>query len=80
MNGLGITKGEADDAFDEAIERYIEDIVLPEIPEPYQFYFDRKQFREAAQNEGRGAYIAGYDGKENEETIDGTAYYIYRMG
>jgi hypothetical protein len=30
------------------------------------------------QNDGRGSIISGYDGREEEETINGTTYYIYR--
>ena len=29
-------------------------------------------------NDGRASILAGYDGKENEEEIDGETYYIYR--
>jgi hypothetical protein len=28
--------------------------------------------------DGRGNSLAGYDGEENEETVNGTTYYIYR--
>ena len=28
--------------------------------------------------DGRGHFLASYDGDENEETVDGVTYYIYR--
>jgi hypothetical protein len=34
---------------------------------------------DAISADGRGHFISHYDGQENEETIDGTTYYIYRM-
>lgn len=36
-------------------------------------------FVEAAANiDGRGHFLSGYDGKENEETVAGITYFIYR--
>ena len=34
---------------------------------------------DAIMSDGRGHFISRYDGNENEELIDGTWYYIYRV-
>ena len=33
---------------------------------------------DALRSDGRGHFLAGYDGEENEITFNGTTYYIYR--
>ena len=33
---------------------------------------------DAVSADGRGHFLSGYDGEENEEEINGTTYYIYR--
>lgn len=69
------TDSEADNAFEECIDQYIDDCVMHEIPECYQDYFDRESFTADCEKDGRGHFLSGYDGKENEQ--DG--YYIYRI-
>jgi hypothetical protein len=32
----------------------------------------------AVSADGRGHFLSSYDGEENEETVDGTTFYIYR--
>lgn len=34
---------------------------------------------EAISSDGRGHFMSSYDGNENEETVNGTTYYIYRQ-
>lgn len=68
------TDSEADDAFENYIDQYIDDCVLHEIPESYRQYFDRQAFTKDCEYDGRGHFLAGYDGVENEQ--DG--YYIYQ--
>lgn len=37
------------------------------------------EFTESAISaDGRGRFLSSYDGEENEETVEGTAFYIYR--
>jgi hypothetical protein len=77
---LVLTDSEADVAFEQSVENYVDECVLTEIPERYRFYFDTAAFvRDVEMNDGRGPTLAGYDGAENEEQIDGTWYYIYRV-
>lgn len=76
-----LTDEEADARADARLNDYIEECVLDEIPERYRPYFDRAAWKKDVLDEGgRGQRLAGYDGEENDETIDGVTYYIYRQG
>ena len=55
---------EADDAWEESLDDYIDECILPEIPEQYQFYFDDKRWKNDAKMDGRGHSLAVYDGDE----------------
>lgn len=77
---LVLTDSEAETAWTESIESYIEDIVLQEIPEKYHGYFDDDRFiRDTKMNSTRANELASYDGKEDEVCINDTVYYIYRV-
>lgn len=72
---LVVTDEEADELWDEELEQYIDDCIIPEVPEPYQGYFDREGWKEAARVDGRGHNLSRYDGTEVEVTIyDGEEY------
>lgn len=73
------TDEEADEIWDENLENYVDECILPEIPEPYRLYFDFKSWKDDARLDGRGHSISLYDGNEYEQTVNGTTYYIYRM-
>jgi len=73
-----LTDCEADQAWSDSIDSYIEDCVLPEMPEHLQNYFDHDSFKRDCEFDGRGHSLNGYDGSEEEERINGTWYYIYR--
>lgn len=75
---LVVTDSEADDLWDEELENYINDCILPEIPEAYQSYFDSESWKSDARMDGRGQALSSYDGNEEEETVNGVTYYIYR--
>ena len=72
------TDSEADEAWDAMLDQYIDDCVLPEIPEAYRAYFDYEKYKQDCKYDGRGHTLSSYDGEENEETVDGETYYIYR--
>jgi hypothetical protein len=81
---LVLTDDEADRACDEQLDQYIDDCILPEIPEAYRTYFDREAWkRDAKLSDGRGHTLSSYDGEEHEERVltnDGPVYfYIYRV-
>lgn len=75
---LVVTDSEADKLWDEYLDNYIEECVLHEIPEQYRMYFDDEKFKDDCKMDGRGHCLAGYDGEEQEEKVDGTYFYIYR--
>ena len=76
---LVLTDSEADDIEDERLNQYIEECIMPEIPERLQNYFDEEAWKRDARMDGRGHIISTYDGCEYEETVEGTTYYIYRV-
>lgn len=59
-------------------EGYLEDIVLPEIPNHLQQYFNTDDWISDYLDEGRGHILSHWDGTEQEEIINNTTYYIYR--
>lgn len=76
---LVLTDSEADDAWDKELDNYIEECILPELPEYYQSYFDSEKWKREAHIDGRGHSLARYDGDEHEIEIEGTLYSIFRM-
>ena len=73
-----LTDSEADAAWDEALESYIDDIILPEMPETFRYYFDNEAWKRDARIDGRGHSLNYYDGSEEYEEVNGEDYYIYR--
>ena len=84
VNGCGIrefsvfTDKEAGAEHQESLESYVDECVLPEIPEYYRFYFDTERWIEDAKMHGRGHTLNSWDGQEHEQKIDGVWYYIYK--
>ena len=73
-----LTDSEADDAWSDDIDNYIDECVLPELPEAYRMYFDCESFKRDCKHDGRGHSLSSYDGEEHEYQIDGEWIYIYR--
>jgi hypothetical protein len=77
---LVLTDEEADKAFHESVENYVEECILGEIPEAYRAYFDTEKYiNDVRMGDGRGPTLAICDGAEEEERVDGTWYFIYRV-
>ena len=74
-----VTDDEADDLWEQELDNYIEECIMPEIPEHLQYYFDEDAWKSDARIDGRGHAISRYDGEEYEEEVNGTTYYIYRQ-
>jgi hypothetical protein len=74
-----LTDSEADERWDEELELYIDECILPELPDFASQYFDREAWKRDAEFDGRGHAISRYDGEENEQTVNGTTFYIYRQ-
>lgn len=75
---LVLTDDEADEALDEALESILDDVILPDLDEALQSYFDRDAWKRDAEYDGRGHHLSSYDGCEEEAVVDGVTYYIYR--
>ena len=74
-------ESEAESAFKERLDDYIDECVLSQMPDHLRFYFDRDAFvRDVELGDGRGPTMATYDGHEHEyfPPNSNTAYYIYR--
>lgn len=76
---LCLTDSEADARWEEELDHYIDDCVLPEIPEYLRNYFDEERWKDDARDDGRGWAIAKYDGDEHVIEVDGEWFYIYRI-
>ena len=71
-----LTDEEANHEWEENLNNYIEDCL--EIPENLRPYFDEDKWKDDAKMDGRGHSLNHYDGTEEEETVNGTTYFIYR--
>lgn len=71
------TDAEAEKEFVERINSRME-YVMDEIPTHLRQYFNEEEY--ISDNfDDRGSELSSYDGCENEETINGTTYYIYKQ-
>ena len=66
---LVLTDSEAEQEYDQQLDQYIEECIMPEIPSHLQNYFDEDAWKQDA----------SYDGYENLEEVEGTDYYLYRV-
>lgn len=69
-----LTNEEADKLAEEIVDNYIEECVLPEIPERYRNLINSKPLVEEATRK-RGEWLASYDSREEEHGD----FYIYRI-
>ena len=76
---LVVDDAEADIAWDERLDSYIEECILAELPEHLRTYFDDEAWKKDARIDGRGHSISSYDGDEDEIEIDGETVYIFRL-
>lgn len=75
---LCLTDSEADDRWEDELDKFIEECILSEIPEWVRNYFDEEKWKDDARFDGRGNLMAHYDGYENEIEVDYEWFYIYR--
>jgi len=73
-----LTDDEADIAWEESLQSYLDDCVYPELEGNLATYFDDEKWKRDARFDGRGHALGHYDGEEHEEKINGEWYYIYR--
>lgn len=80
-----LSESERETAADAALESYIDECLLAEVPkgslgDTLRQYFDRDAWkRDALLSDGYGHTLNGYDGSEEEQKIDGVWFYIYRV-
>jgi hypothetical protein len=71
------TDSEADEAWDQSLDSYIDDCIMPEIKDKtLARYFDTEAWKSDARMDGRGHSLASYDGDEIE--LDGD-FYAFRI-
>lgn len=75
---LVLTDEEADEKWEESLDNYLEECIYPELEGNLKNYFDDEKWKKDARYDGRGHSLSGYDGNENEETVEGITFYIYR--
>jgi hypothetical protein len=76
---LVLTDEEADEEWERQLDNYLDECIYPELPDNIRNYFDDEKWKDDARFDGRGHSISSYDGEENEQKINGTDYYIYRL-
>lgn len=82
-----LTDEEADEKWEESLDSYIEECIQPEIDKleetvgnlSYYIQFNEEMWKRDARMDGRGHSLSSYDGCENEETVEGQTFYIYRL-
>jgi len=75
---LILDESEAENAWEESIDSFIDACILSGIPDQYHNYFDREAFAKDCSYDGRGSQLATYDGIEIEQTVNACDYYLYR--
>ena len=79
MDFVAYTAPARDEAWDEQLDYYIEECVLPEMPENLHQYFDTEAWKRDVRPDGAGIWLAPYDHEERMVTVDGTDFYVYRV-
>jgi hypothetical protein len=75
-----LTEKEANEAWEESLESYIDECIVPELPESMVGYFDFEVWKRDARMDGRGHSLSGYDGEEHEIFFgDGEYLLAYRI-
>jgi len=78
------TDEEADTAWDQSLDNYIEECITPELDFDKlgtlgaYVTFNEDAWKRDARMDGRGHSLSNYDGNEEEVSIGGTLYAIYR--
>jgi hypothetical protein len=77
---LAGTDEEMNEAWDEELENYIDECILPDLKnESLNRYFDREAWKDDARHDGRAHALNRWDGGEEEASINNTYYYAYRQ-
>ena len=74
-----LTDEEADAAWEDSLDSYLEECVYPELSGHLANYFDEEAWKRDARFDGRGHCLSSWDGAEHEEKVDGEWFYLYRV-
>jgi hypothetical protein len=76
-----MTEDEADRAWDNALDSYLDECVLGELSGPLAQYFDRDAWKRDARHDGRGHSLSSYNGDEHDATDPetGDSFVIFRI-
>lgn len=66
---LVVTDDEADELWDQDLENYIDECILPDLDDRYKNYFDRESWKSDARYDGRAHSLNRYDGREDTITV-----------
>lgn len=72
---LVLTEDEANEAWEESLDIYLDECVYPELSGGLAAYFDEAAWRRDARFDGRGHCLSSYDGSEDASRI----YCIFRV-
>lgn len=70
---------EMDAEWEDSLDNYLDECVLPEAQGDLARYFDREAWKKDARMDGRAHSLNHYDGGEESNTVNGTEYFIYRQ-
>lgn len=76
---LVLDETEAEQAWEESLDSYLDDCILSDLKGVAAQYFDRDAWKRDARHDGRGHCLSSYDGNEEEVQVDGEWIYIYRV-
>jgi len=79
MDYLFGTDAEMDKKWDEELENYLDECVLPELADNMKRYFDKDSWMDDAKMDSRGHSLNRYDGSEEEVKINNTYFFAYRQ-
>jgi hypothetical protein len=79
INYLAGNDEEMDEAWDQDLENYLDECVLPDLHENVRKYYDKEAWKEDARQDPRSNSLNRYDGDELEMKINDTYYYAYRQ-
>ena len=70
---------EMETAWDESLQNYVDDVILPEIPEHYHDFFNKEGWKDHAKSDGVGHCLNFYDGHHHEIEVYNTTYHLFRQ-
>ncbi len=76
---LAFTEEEAENRFEEELDRYLDRNIFSVLPSHYHQYFDDERWKEDKRKGIDVESLDSYKKQEHYETIDGEGFYIYKI-